>query len=51
VFKPERPNPPHLTRSKKAPEGQPVQRIAYRAQRVTPPQDQEPAKDRTGRRK
>jgi hypothetical protein len=31
---PERPNPPRLTRSKKAPEGVPVQRIGYRAERV-----------------
>lgn len=44
MFTPKRPNPPHVTRSKKAPEGVPVQRIGYRAQRVvsSPPADVPP---------
>jgi hypothetical protein len=35
MFTPKRPDPPHLTTSKKAPEGVPVQRIGFRATRAT----------------
>lgn len=37
MFTPKRPDPPHLTTSKKAPEGVPVQRIGHRAPRPEAP--------------
>lgn len=48
MFTPKRPNPPNTAHSKKAPEGEPVQRIGFRATRTPdePGTAQEPTPER-----